>query len=164
MSTIPAIRGTSTPRKHDTERVSFKAAMLRTALSSAFEGVLKNKRRHGSLTLQSVAEAMGKNKSEISRWFSRNPPNWQISTIAALADCLNVSVDFRLVDQETGEIFTPSTSYFPEHVLTTTARLVLSGSSYISHRVVPQENDIIVPSNSKFSGDGQARKTEMVFV
>jgi transcriptional regulator with XRE-family HTH domain len=164
MSTTPVIQGTSMPRKHNAERVSFKAAMLRTALSSAFEGVLKNKRNHGSLTLQSVAEAMGKNKSEISRWFSRNPPNWQISTIAALADCLNVSVDFRLVDQATGEVFTPSTSYFPERVLTTTARLAFSGSSYISHRVVPQSDEITISSNSRLVGDGQVRKNEMVFV
>jgi transcriptional regulator with XRE-family HTH domain len=163
MSTTPAIQRTSTPRKHDVERISFKAAMLKVALSSAFQGVLKKKRNQSGLTLQSVAKAMGKNKSEVSRWFSRNPPNWQISTIAALADCLKVSVDFRLVDQETGEIFTPSISYFPNDVITTTAQMAFGGASFVSNRITPSADDLNISVSSKLGRDERERKSELVF-
>jgi len=81
--------------------------MLRGDFASLFWVVISEKRRAGILTLKRLAEKLGVNKSEPSRWFSDGRPNWTINTIADLAGALDVELIIRVRDRDTGVEIAP---------------------------------------------------------
>lgn len=82
--------------------------MLRSAFVSLFWGVIvERKKRPDGYTLQQLADALGTNKAEVSRWFN-GEPNWTINTIAGIANALNLDLEIRAVERGTGRVFTPA--------------------------------------------------------
>jgi transcriptional regulator with XRE-family HTH domain len=82
--------------------------MLRSAFVSLFWAVISERRRQGKLKLQSIADALGINKSTVSRWFSSEQPNWEVDTISDIAGALNLEVEIYARDRATGKIFAPT--------------------------------------------------------
>lgn len=81
--------------------------MLRSAFVSLFWGIIMERKKRGSFTLQALAKALSTNKGEVSRWFNGDP-NWTINTIANVADALDVELRIQAIDRKSGEVFTPS--------------------------------------------------------
>ena len=100
----------STKTRNDTDRLrAFNEEVLRAAYVSLFWAVVTERRKHGTFTLQSIAEKLNIDKSGVSRWFSGDPPNWELNTIAAVADALGIELqEPTAIDRATGVIFTPS--------------------------------------------------------
>jgi len=88
---------------------AFDRAMLRSQFVSLFWSVIAARRKTHGFKMKSLADSLGKNKGEVSRWFSGDP-NWTVNTIASLAHALNVDLKVEAVDRETGEIFTAAGS------------------------------------------------------
>ena len=76
--------------------------MLRSALVSLFWGVITDRKQDRGYKLQDLAEAIGMDKSGVSRWFSGNDPNWTLNTIADIANALNVDLRVEAVERGTG--------------------------------------------------------------
>ena len=93
--------------KEDRVRL-YDRLMLRAAFSSLFWSVISDRRQEGEFTLKSLADKLGKNKSLISRWFSKDAPNWRIDSISDIANALNIDVKITATDRETGVVYTPS--------------------------------------------------------
>lgn len=93
-------------RQRNRER-AYDRQMLRAAFQGVFLSVLQTRKKQSGYQLQDLATATSNFKSTISRWFSPDLPNWQIDTIADLADALEVDVIFQARDRATGEIHTP---------------------------------------------------------
>lgn len=83
---------------------AFDRAMLRSQFVSLFWGIIADRKKGGGFTLQALADALGKNKGEVSRWFSGDP-NWTLNTVANLAHALDVEIRVEAVDRATGTIF-----------------------------------------------------------
>ena len=66
------------------------------------------KRKHGKYPLSELAKALGRNKGEVSRWFSGNAPNWTVGTIAEVAYALDLQIRIEAVDRPTGMVLTES--------------------------------------------------------
>lgn len=86
----------------DYDRMFFSESVI-----SLFWAVIKDKRKRGKFTLQSVADAAGVDKSKISRDFS-GAPNWQLNTMVDYASALGIDLEIRARDRQTGAIITPS--------------------------------------------------------
>jgi transcriptional regulator with XRE-family HTH domain len=86
---------------------AYDRAMLRSAFVSLFWAIITERRKKGTYTLVQLAEQLGTNKAEVSRWF-RGEPNWTVGTIANIANALNVELHIQAVDRTSGEIFTPA--------------------------------------------------------
>ena len=84
----------------------YRRSMLRARFQSLFWAVLVDKKKRTGFKLTDLADALGVNKSYVSRSFS-TPPNWQIDKISDLADSLNLDLEICAVDRNTGQIFTP---------------------------------------------------------
>jgi len=85
----------------------FDRQMLRASVVSLFAAAIQRRRKSGKFTLQALADGLGKNKSEVSRWFSREP-NWTLNTIADLAGALGLDIELRARERSTGVVFSPS--------------------------------------------------------
>lgn len=85
----------------------YDRGMLRSAFASLFWAVITDRRKNG-FKLKELAEGLGCDKSAVSRWFSNDPPNWQVDTISDLAHVLNLELRIEARDRETGAIYTPS--------------------------------------------------------
>ena len=88
--------------------LEYDRAMLRAAFVSLFWGAITEHKRRGKYTLQMLADKLGRNKSGVSRWFSRNPPNWGVDTISDIANALDLEIEIRATDRITGRVFTSS--------------------------------------------------------
>jgi transcriptional regulator with XRE-family HTH domain len=99
MSTKP------TPKSDPKFVRAYDRAMLRSAVVSLFWGVISERKKSGTFTLQGLAKLIGTNKAEVSRWF-KGDPNWTLNTVAAIANALNVDLEIRARDRETGIVFT----------------------------------------------------------
>ena len=87
----------------------FSEEMLRASYVSLFWGVIAERRRRGVFTLQSLADALGIDKSGVSRWFSGDAPNWELNTVADIAEVLGVDLQApTAVERSTGHVFTPA--------------------------------------------------------
>lgn len=86
----------------------YRRDALRSGFLSAFWSVIQHRRARRRFTFQEIATNLGVDKSNVSRWFSRDLPNWEIETVADLAGAMNVSVNITITDNETGEMFGPS--------------------------------------------------------
>lgn len=74
---------------------------------SLFWSVITERRKSGGFTLKGLADDLGANKSEVTRWF-RGSPNWTLNTIASLAETLEVDLFVEARDRRTGTIYTAS--------------------------------------------------------
>lgn len=76
-------------RKFGTDRLGdYDRLMLRSAFVSLFWGAMQDQNR----PLKFLSKELKVDKSAISRWFSSNPPNWQIDTISDLARALDLEI------------------------------------------------------------------------
>jgi transcriptional regulator with XRE-family HTH domain len=90
-------------RQRDRER-EYERAMLRSAFASLFWSAVEAKRRRGGYTLQDLADALGKDKSVISRWFGHSQ-NWTVDTIADIAAALDLELRVEAIESATGAVF-----------------------------------------------------------
>lgn len=81
--------------------------MFRSSFVSLFASIIQNRKKSGGLTFSKLADALGINKSAVSRWFSK-APNWRLNTISDLANVLDVEVTIEARDRKTGVIYTPA--------------------------------------------------------
>ncbi|WP_429933544.1 helix-turn-helix domain-containing protein [Agrobacterium vitis] len=58
------------------------------------------------VSMKDLACKLEINKSAISRWFSGKNPNWELSTVADIADALDLDLRIEAVDRSTGHVFT----------------------------------------------------------
>jgi hypothetical protein len=89
----------SRERTHDRQ-------MLRALFQSAFMSVIQTRKAREGYQLKQLAEDTQNLKSTVSRWFSSNPPNWQIDTMADIADALDLEVVLQLKDRKSKEMHT----------------------------------------------------------
>ena len=90
------------------ERREFNRFFLRSAFVSLFRVVVAaKKKRSGGFTYQQLSDALGIDKSGVSRWFS-SEPNWEIDTIADIADALELDLHIAARERSTGMVFLPS--------------------------------------------------------
>jgi hypothetical protein len=85
----------------------YDRGMLRSAFVSLFWNVIAYKKARGRYPLKRFSDEIGVNKSTPSRWFSGDRPNWQVNTIADIARALDVEIEIRAKDRQTGVIFAP---------------------------------------------------------
>lgn len=85
---------------------NFRRSILRAQFQSLFWSVFLDKKKRNKFSLTQLADAIGINKSYVSRSFNE-PPNWQINKISDFADALGLDLEICAVDRTTGEIFTP---------------------------------------------------------
>lgn len=86
----------------------FERGVLRSAFVSTFWAVIQARKAETGLTLSQIADRLGINKSAISRWFSGTKPNWEIDTIADIANALDVDVEVVVADRKSNRRFGPS--------------------------------------------------------
>jgi len=86
---------------------AFDRGMYRSALVSLLWSVVTRKRKTEGLTLQDIADKLGVNKSQVSRWF-RGDPNWSANTVADLAHVLDVELTITATERATGIVHSPS--------------------------------------------------------
>jgi hypothetical protein len=99
--------------------LEYDRAMLRSAFVSLFWAAISDRKRRGKYTLQMLADKLGRNKSGVSRWFSKDPPNWSIDTISDVASALGLDMELRATDRAAGTVFTSSGMAAPVQVSTT---------------------------------------------
>lgn len=86
------------PRTSYKARREFAAELLEHAFFGAFYTAIATRKREESLTRKQLASRMGREKTGVSKLLS-GPRNWQLSTIADLAEALGLRVEFSLVDR-----------------------------------------------------------------
>lgn len=84
----------------------FDRSMMKSELRSLVWNVLQHRKGTEGLTRQRFAQRLGKDKSEVSRWFT-SEPNWTISTIADIGRVLDLDIKVQAICRKTGEVFTP---------------------------------------------------------
>jgi|LNAP01.1.fsa_nt_gb hypothetical protein len=85
----------------------YDRSMLRSELVSLFWAVVtERKKAPGGYTLQQLADSLGINKSQVSRWFN-GLPNWEANTIADIASALGVDLQVVARDRHDGRLYTP---------------------------------------------------------
>lgn len=87
---------------------AYDRAMLRAQFASLFWAAIMEKRKSGKFTLVGLAKALGKNKGEVSRWFSPDAPNWTLGTVAEIAYALDLQIHVEARDRSTGMVLTAS--------------------------------------------------------
>jgi transcriptional regulator with XRE-family HTH domain len=97
----------TTDRHADLVR-NFDRGMLRSAFASLFCAVISDRRKREGYKLKHLSDALGCDKSHVSRWFSNEPPNWQVDTIADVAGALGLDLRIAAQDRQTGQIYTPA--------------------------------------------------------
>lgn len=65
--------------------------LLRSSFASVFWSAFKAKQKRSGYRLLDLAKDTANDKATVSRWFS-SLPNWQIDTIADIADALDVDL------------------------------------------------------------------------
>jgi len=72
-----------------------------------FWACIVHRKKAGKFSFQKFAAELGVNKSLVSRWFNGDP-NWSVNTIAAIANILNLELEIRAKDRNTGIVYTPT--------------------------------------------------------
>lgn len=65
--------------------------------------------------MKDVADKLAINKSVVSRWFSGKSPNWEMNTVADIADALDLEIRIEAVDRNTGHVFSCTGEVFAPH-------------------------------------------------
>jgi transcriptional regulator with XRE-family HTH domain len=99
---------TKTTKPKERRLREYDRAMLRSAFVSLFWAVISERKQRSRYTLQKFADKLGRHKSAVSRWFSKDPPNWSVDTISDIAKALDLAIELRAADRVTGQIFTSS--------------------------------------------------------
>lgn len=86
---------------------AYDSGMLRAAFVSLFWACITDQRKRGPFTFQQLAKDLNVNKGEVSRWFN-GEPNWRLSTIASIADALDLDIQVIARERSTGKVFTSS--------------------------------------------------------
>lgn len=102
------MQANSSERAASREVCAYDRAMLRAEFASLFWAAIMEKRKSGKFTLVGLAKALGKNKGEVSRWFSSDAPNWTLGTVAEIAYALDLQIHIEARDRSTGMILTAS--------------------------------------------------------
>lgn len=111
-----------TETNHDLRE--YDRGMFRSGLVSLFWTVITERKKAPSgFTLQSLAEKLGVNKGQVSRWFN-GLPNWEANTIADISDALEVDLQIVARDRRNGRFYSASGVYAP----TSTASVPLPGN------------------------------------
>lgn len=101
----------------------YERGMFRSGLVSLFWAVISERKKGPSgFTLQSLADKLGVNKGQVSRWFN-GLPNWEANTVADISDALEVDLQFIARDRRDGRIYSASGVHAP----TSTASVPLPG-------------------------------------
>jgi hypothetical protein len=97
------------PRKNERLR-AYSEEMLRASYASLFWAIITERRKKaGGFTLQSLADELNIDKSGVSRWFAGDAPNWELNTVADIADALGVDLQPPVaIDRQTGVVYTAS--------------------------------------------------------
>ncbi len=90
--------------KNDKIARDYSREMMKSAFVSLYWSVISQKKRSGG-SMKEVADKLGIDKSAVSRWFSGKNPNWELNTIADLAEALDLDLHIQAIDRKTGEIF-----------------------------------------------------------
>jgi Helix-turn-helix len=99
---------TKTTKRKERRLREYDRAMLRSAFVSLFWAAIYERKQRSKYTLQMLADKLSKHKSGVSRWFSKDPPNWSVDTISDIANALDLEIDLRAADRITGKVFTSS--------------------------------------------------------
>ena len=83
----------------------FDRDLLRSSFISVFWSVFNTRRKKNGYSFKQLSEDSGIDKGAISRAF-RGIPNWEIDTMADVADALGVDLIVTARDRTTGEIHT----------------------------------------------------------
>lgn len=84
----------------------YDRGMLRSELVSLFWAVIaERKKESGGFALKQLADALGVDKSQVSRWFN-GLPNWEANTMADIAGALDVDLQFIARDRRDGRVYT----------------------------------------------------------
>ena len=102
------MQANSSDRAASREVRAYDRAMLRAQFASLFWAAIMEKRKSGKFTLLGLAKALGKNKGEVSRWFSGDAPNWTLGTVAEVAYALDLQIHVEARDRSTGIVLTAS--------------------------------------------------------
>lgn len=86
---------------------AYDREMLRAAFVSLLWPAYERKREREGITLTALADALGIDKSAVSRWFATRP-NWIIDTIADVARCLDLDLAIEARDRVTVRVYTPA--------------------------------------------------------
>lgn len=82
--------------------------VYRSSLVSLFWAVIQaRKRRRGGYKLQALADALGINKSSVSRWFSSRP-NWEANSVSDIATALDIELRTVAYDRTDGSVYGPN--------------------------------------------------------
>ena len=81
----------------------YDRSMLRSQFASLFWSVITERRKRG-FKLRMLADALGKDKSVVSRWFS-GEPNWTLNTISDIAGALDLELHIEAKDRKSGQVF-----------------------------------------------------------
>jgi hypothetical protein len=84
----------------------YDRGVLRRSFVSLLWAVIQWRRRRDKFKMQELADALNKDKSEVSRWFGGSP-NWQLNTISDIAHALDLEIEIRARDRSTGTVFAP---------------------------------------------------------
>lgn len=77
--------------------------LLKSEMTTIFFAAIAERKKAG-FSFQALADAMGINKSTVSRWFA-TPPNWELNTVSDLAHALNLRLEIRAHERDTGAVF-----------------------------------------------------------
>jgi transcriptional regulator with XRE-family HTH domain len=96
-------------RSNNADRLrEFDREVMRGAFVSLFWAVISDRRKRDAFTLQLLADKLGVDKSTVSRWFSGEAPNWELDTIAAIANALDLEIRIQAIDRASGKAYTPA--------------------------------------------------------
>lgn len=130
----------------DPERMrDYRRGALRSAFVSLFWSVIQDKKQKQLYKLQALADTLGIHKSTVSRWFSPDMPNWEVDTIADIADALGLEIQVIAKDRETGILYSPSGP-----VVGNDRRVVALTNVHVLHAAenVPDPNKILLNPTS----------------
>lgn len=114
--------------KTDKIAKEYQREMLKSAFASLFWSVISKKKQDGG-SLKGLADKLSINKSAVSRWFSGKSPNWELNTIADIADALELDIRIAAVDRATGQMFTCSGEVVKIHAAISTRSNVVTMDS-----------------------------------
>lgn len=92
----------------------YEQDILKSAFASLFWSIIQDRKSTAEgYALQTLADGIPTNKSEVSRWFSGRP-NWRVSNVADIARVLGVDLEIRARERSSGNVYAPHGRVFQE--------------------------------------------------
>jgi len=136
---------TKTTKSKERRLREYDRAMLRSAFVSLFWAAISERKQRSKYTLQMLADKLGKHKSGVSRWFSKDPPNWSVDTISDIANALDLEIDLRATDRITGRVFTSSGILAAAQTSSISQRIERVGASLPQTETETEPTPVLVP-------------------